>query len=97
VSARLRQGDLHNRRPVTANAGVAVHPLAHPQRRLRKVVQAAPGEAVFDAVTERLPELPANLLVADDHRVQAAGHPERVTHRGVLVVHVQVLGQFFTC
>ena len=42
---------------------------------------------------QRLPDLAEDLALADDHRVQAAGHREQVLHGAVLVVHVQVRGQ----
>lgn len=93
VAPGLGQRDLHHRGAVTADGGVGLHALADPQRTLSQFVQAATGLTVLDGHLERLPELPQDLLIAHDHRVEATGDPEGMPDRGILVVDVQVGGQ----
>ena len=93
MPAGLRERDLDHRRTVSSDAGLGVHPFAHAQRGLRQIVQATTSPALLHAGFEGLPELSEDLLVAQHHGVQPAGHPEGVAHRGILVVHVEVLGQ----
>ena len=54
--------------------------------------QRPAGRLVLGRVP-RLAHLAEDLALADDHRVEAGGHPEEVRHRGVVVVRVQEVGE----
>ncbi len=60
---------------------------------LDELVEHPAGAAVLLRHGERGPDLAEDLALADDHRVQSAGHREQVLHGPVLVVHVQVRAQ----
>ena len=54
--------------------------------------QRPAGRLVLGRVP-RLAHLAEDLALADDHRVEAGGHPEEVRDRGVVVVRVQEVGE----
>jgi hypothetical protein len=71
-----------------------MRPFAHPQRLLEQLVEDPTGGAGLLGGAQRRAYLPEDLTLTDDHRVQPARHGEDVLDRAVLVVHVQVPGQF---
>ena len=75
------------------DAGLGVGPLADPQGLLDQVVEQPAGAAGVLRGAQPDPDLAEDLALADDHRVQAAGHREQVRHGAVLVVHVEVRGE----
>ena len=58
-------------------------------------VRESSGPAVpsCSAASPRLADLPEDLVLADDHRVEPRGDAEEVRHRGVVVERVQQLGE----
>ncbi len=66
-----------------------------PTRRglLEEVVQQPPRGVQLLGAAEGVLDLPEDLALADDHRVQAAGHREEWWTAPVLVVDVQVRGE----
>ena len=83
----------HHRRARGVDPGLGVHPLADRQRALRQLVQGAPDGVVGLGGRIGAADLAEHLLLADDRRVQAAGHREQVLDGRLGVAHVGVLGQ----
>ena len=70
------------------DAGLGVRPLAHAQGLLHQVVQEPAGRITFGRDGVRVAELAENLRLADDHRVETRGDPERVPGRIRLEMYV---------
>ncbi len=79
--------------PGLVDAGLGVRPLADPQRLLHQLVQQPAGGVGLGGRVVGVAELAEDLRLADDHRVEPGGHPERVPHGRLVVVHVEVAGQ----
>ena len=79
--------------PGPVDAGLGVHPLADPQRLLHQLVQVPAGGLVLGSQAVRVPQLAQDLGLADHHRVEPGGHPQRVGRRVDVEVDVQVRGQ----
>ncbi|SHR19177.1 Uncharacterised protein [Mycobacteroides abscessus subsp. abscessus] len=70
-----------------------MHPLAHPQGALRQLVQYTAHGLMRFGGGVGVAHLTQHLLLADDHRVQAAGHREQVLDGGLAVTDVGVFGE----
>ena len=86
---RTLQPDRDQRTAGTVDPGLAVRPLADPERGLEQLVQGRPGPVVTGRRVG-LAQLPEDLRLADHHRVQPAGDLEQVQDRLPLPVHVEV-------
>ena len=75
------------------DAGLGAGPLADPQGLLGERAELPAGGPGVLRGAQRVPDLAEDLALADDHRVQPAGHREQVRDGAVLVVHVEVRGE----
>ena len=76
------------------DAGLGVDALAHVEGLLGEPVQGRSGGADVGGRLVGGADLPDDLLLAHDHRVQARGHGEQVLGRRLRVAHVQMTAQF---
>jgi hypothetical protein len=60
----------------------------HEQRRLKKAVERSRGLGATDL--PRIPYLPLNLRLAENHRIESRRHAEEVLHYFALASHVPV-------
>ena len=86
-----RDGDHRGARGV--DAGFGVHPLADRQRALGQLVQGPADGAVGLGGGVGATDLAEHLLLADDGRIQAAGHREEMLDGGLAVADVGVFGE----
>ncbi|SCF85846.1 hypothetical protein GA0115254_119884 [Streptomyces sp. Ncost-T10-10d] len=82
------EGD--ERLPGPVDPGLAVGTLTDPQGLLEQVVQQPAGGVQLLPQRQRVLDLAEDLALADDHRVQPAGHREEVVDSPVLVVHIEI-------
>ena len=75
------------------DAGLGVAALADAQRLLEQRVEHRADGGLGLRAVQGVADLPEDLALAEDHRVQAGGDREEVGDRGVVVVHVDVLGE----
>ena len=94
---RLRGGTVerhgHHRGARRVDAGLRMHPLADAQRLLSEFVQDASNRLLRVGRRVGRADLAEDLLLADHHRIETAGHREQMLGRGLAVAHVGVLGQ----
>jgi len=83
-----------HRDDVGADGRRAAHFLGDRERALEKLVQLRAERAVFFGRTHGIFHLAENLRLADDHRIEAAGHAESVADGFRLVVGIDVGRQF---
>ncbi len=88
-AAQLPQPDADQAGTGLADAGLRLRALARPQGQRAESRQRPAKRALLPGEPQGLAQLAENLALADDHRVQTAGHSQQVLHRPVLVVHVQ--------
>ena len=84
----------HQVRASAVDPGLRVCPSGGAQRERAEAVELPAESPVLTRQGDRLAHLAEDLALADDHGVQPGGHRQQVLDRPVLVVHVQVLGQF---
>jgi hypothetical protein len=90
---QANRGGGHRHR-MRADLGLAAHFLGHRERALEQLVQVRAQRAGLTGGAHRVLQLPQDLRFAEHHRVQAAGHAERMAHGFRLGQRVQVRRQF---
>ena len=92
---RPRPGRAPRRAPTPSRCrcASASAPLAHLERLAEEAVEDRPGGALLGARAPRRAHLALDLALADDHRVEAGGHPEELGRRAVVAQHVAGAGE----
>ena len=80
-------------RSEAVDAGLGVAPLADAERLLEQGVERRADGGLGLCAVQGVADLPEDLALAEDHRVEARGDGEHVRHSGIVVVHVDVLGE----
>ena len=73
--------------------GLGAGPLADLDRVAERAREQRPAGRLALGRVPRLAHLAEDLALADDHRVEAGGHPEEVRDGGVVVVRVEQVGE----
>ena len=90
-----RSGQLYRRRRdgygVTSDRGLRARAFPDAQSLLESSSQVAANHSLIGAGSERATHLAEDLGLTDDHRVDPRTHTEQMSHRGLVVIRVEVI------